>query len=193
MKILVVIPAYNEAQNIVSVAEEVKRVTPQYDFVVVNDGSRDETAKLCREHGYPLLDLIANLGLTGAVQTGMRYALENGYDAVVQIDGDGQHDPRFIPGMEALMAEKELDLVIGSRLLEEKRGKTMRHLGNGLLNRSAHHIIGTDIVKPTAIIFAGIYVELNGQILTLLDIELLDAVFAEKVEDAPLGILARNL
>ena len=150
MKILVVIPAYNEAQNIVSVVEEVKRVVPQYDFAVVNDGSRDETAKLCREHGYPLLDLLANLGLTGAVQTGMRYALENGYDAVVQIDGDGQHDPRYVPEMAALMEAKGLDLVIGSRFLEGKRTKTMRHFGNGLLNRAIQLTTGKRITDATS-------------------------------------------
>ena len=88
MKLLIVIPAYNEAENLERVVEELKRTVPEYDFVVVNDGSADATAEICRRNGYPLLDLPANLGLTGAFQTGVRYACDRGYDAAVQFDGD---------------------------------------------------------------------------------------------------------
>ena len=73
--------------------EELKATCPACDFVVINDCSRDETGALCRAHGYPTVELPVNLGIGGAVQTGYLYALENGYDAAVQMDGDGQHDP----------------------------------------------------------------------------------------------------
>ena len=78
-KLLIVIPAHNEEANIVQVVEELTRSYPQYDYVVVNDGSRDKTAALCRAHGYRLIDLPVNLGLAGAFQTGLRFAAENGY------------------------------------------------------------------------------------------------------------------
>ena len=92
-KLLIVIPAHNEEANIVQVVEELTRGYPQYDYVVVNDGSRDKTAALCRAHGYRLIDLPVNLGLAGAFQTGLRFAAENGYDCAMQMDADGQHKP----------------------------------------------------------------------------------------------------
>ena len=88
-KLLIVIPAYNEEANIVRVVEDLVERFPQYDYVVVNDGSRDKTAAVCREHGFHLIDLPVNLGLAGAFQTGLRYAAENGYDCVMQLDADG--------------------------------------------------------------------------------------------------------
>lgn len=150
MKLLIVIPAYNEEENIAAVAEELKQVVPQYDYVIVNDGSRDHTAAICREKGYPLLDLPANLGLTGAFQTGMRYACENGYDAVIQIDGDGQHDPKYIPMMAEIMEQKGADLVIASRFAEEKRKLTMRTFGNAILDGAIRITTGKKINDSTS-------------------------------------------
>ena len=118
-KLLIVIPAYNEEESIVSVVEELTTHYPQYDYVVVNDGSRDKTAAVCRAHGYRLIDLPVNLGLAGAFQTGLRYAAENDYDCAMQLDADGQHKPEFIaPMLEAL--EEGNDIVIGSRFLTVK-------------------------------------------------------------------------
>ena len=119
-KLLIVIPAYNEEESIVSVVEELTTHYPQYDYVVVNDGSRDKTAAVCRAHGYRLIDLPVNLGLAGAFQTGLRYAAENDYDCAMQLDADGQHKPEFIaPMLEAL--EEGNDIVIGSRFLTVKK------------------------------------------------------------------------
>ena len=84
-KLLIVIPAYNEEANIVKVVNGIVKNYPQYDYVVVNDGSRDKTAAICREHGFRLIDLPVNLGLAGAFQTGLRYAAENGYDCAMQL------------------------------------------------------------------------------------------------------------
>ena len=150
MKLLIVIPAYNEAENISAVVEELKEVVPQYDYVIVNDGSRDRTAAICREKGYNLLDLPANLGLTGAFQTGVRYACEKGYDAVIQIDGDGQHDPKYIPAMAEKMEKDGADLVIASRFVEEKRKLSMRTFGNSILDAAIRITTGKKITDSTS-------------------------------------------
>jgi len=99
MKVLIVIPAYNEEGNIVRVVDNLIKNYPEYDYVVVNDGSSDNTKKLCLEHHYNLLSHKVNLGLASSFQTGMKYALKNGYDAVLQFDGDGQHRPEYIQEM----------------------------------------------------------------------------------------------
>lgn len=150
MKLLIIIPAYNEAENIVRVVEELREVVPMYDYVIVNDGSRDDTAAICREKGYPLLDLPANLGLTGAFQTGVRYACEKGYDAVIQIDGDGQHDPKYIPEMAEKMEKEAADLVIASRFINEKRKLTMRTFGNAVLDGAIRIATGKKITDSTS-------------------------------------------
>lgn len=150
MKLLIVIPAYNEAENIVRTVEEIRMTVPMYDYVIVNDGSSDQTAQLCREHHYPILDLPTNLGLTGAFQTGCRYACENGYDAMIQIDGDGQHDPRYIPQMAELMEAKNLDLVMASRFVKEKRPRTLRMLGNAMIEGAIRVTTGIRVTDPTS-------------------------------------------
>ena len=150
MKLLIVIPAYNEAESITAVVEELKEVVPQYDYIIVNDGSRDRTPAICREKGYNMLDLPANLGLTGAFQTGVRYACEKGYDAVIQIDGDGQHDPKYIPDMVRKMEENGADLVIASRFVNEKRRLTMRTFGNAILDAAIRITTGKKITDSTS-------------------------------------------
>ena len=92
-KILVLIPCYNEEQNIVNTVERLKDTCPDVDFLVINDCSTDGSAALLQSHGYPFLDLPVNLGIGGGVQCGYRYAKRCGYDVAVQMDGDGQHDP----------------------------------------------------------------------------------------------------
>ena len=132
-KLLIVIPAHNEEANIVQVVEELTRSYPQYDYVVVNDGSRDKTAALCRAHGYRLIDLPVNLGLAGAFQTGLRFAAENGYDCAMQMDADGQHKPEYIAPMLAALEEGN-DIVIGSRFLAVKKPKTLRIFNGEIYN-----------------------------------------------------------
>ena len=100
MKILIVIPAYNEEANIERVVKNLIDNYPQYDYVVVNDGSKDQTAEICKKNHFNLLDQPINLGLAGAFQTGMKYAYEMGYDAAIQFDGDGQHRPEYIEKMD---------------------------------------------------------------------------------------------
>lgn len=150
MKVLIIIPAYNEAENIEGVVQRLRDTVPRYDYLIVNDGSKDGTAELCRRNGYSLLDLPVNLGLTGAVQAGMRYAYTMGYDAAIQIDGDGQHNPAYIPKMEKMMEERQCDLVIGSRFATEKRPKSLRMLGNIIISAAVRLTTGKRMSDPTS-------------------------------------------
>lgn len=150
MKLLIIIPAYNEAENIDHVVEMLKAKAAQYDYIIVNDGSRDKTASICREKGYSLLDLPINLGLTGAIQSGMKYAYQMGYDAAIQIDGDGQHDPAYIPQMEQIMEEQHCDMVVGSRFVTEKRPVSLRMLGNIIISFCVRLTTGKRLSDPTS-------------------------------------------
>ena len=149
LRLLVVIPAYNEEASLPSTVRELRKKAPDVDFVVVNDGSGDGTAEICRAEGYPLLDLATNLGLTGAFQTGVRYAWEEGYDAVMQLDADGQHDPAFIRPMAEKMEKEGLDLLLGSRFLTGKRPHSLRMAGNALIEGAIRLTTGKRVTDPT--------------------------------------------
>ena len=103
--VLIIIPAYNEESNIERVVDHLVQNFPQYDYVIVNDGSKDRTGEICRERGYNFLDLPVNLGLAGAFQAGIRYAYRKGYECAIQLDGDGQHRPDFVGDMKKKMDE----------------------------------------------------------------------------------------
>ena len=135
-KVLLIIPAYNEAENIEHVVENLIKNFPQYDYVVVNDGSTDGTDKLCEEKGYELLNLPINLGLGGAVQTGYRYALKRDYDIAVQLDGDGQHDAAYVENIIKPLTDGQADVVIGSRFLKKEgfQSSGSRRAGINLLS-----------------------------------------------------------
>lgn len=119
-KVLIIIPAYNEADNIEKVVDNLTERFPQYDYVIVNDGSTDDTKKVCLQRRYKVLNLPINMGIGGAVQTGYCYAYANDYDIAVQIDGDGQHDVSFLEQMIRYMEEEQADCVIGSRFVEKE-------------------------------------------------------------------------
>ena len=148
-KFLIIIPAYNEEGNIERVVSNLIENYPQYDYVVVNDGSKDSTADICKRNGYNLLDQPINLGLAGAVQTGMKYAYENGYEAAIQFDGDGQHRPEFIGAMYEKIQEG-YDIVIGSRFVTEKKPNTLRMFGNNLIQGIIKLTAHADIHDPTS-------------------------------------------
>lgn len=133
MKILLIIPAYNEAENIERVVDNIIKNFPQYDYIIVNDGSSDDTRKICKRRNYNLLDLPVNVGLAGAIQSGMKYANYYGYDYVVQIDGDGQHLPEYIDSMLKKMKETDCDIVIGSRFKTERKPVTPRMIGSQMI------------------------------------------------------------
>ena len=149
LKLLIVIPAYNEAECIERVVDDLIRHYPQYDYVVVNDGSQDKTAAICRRKGYHLIDLPANLGLAGAFQTGLIYAAENGYDCALQLDADGQHLPRYIaPMLEKL--EAGADIVIGSRFVTVLKPRTLRMVVSYLISWAIRLTTGQPICDPTS-------------------------------------------
>lgn len=133
MKILIIIPAYNEAENIERVVDNLIENYPQYDYVIINDGSTDDTRKICARRGYNLLDLPINVGLSGAIKSGMRYANYYGYDYVLQLDGDGQHDPMYIRDLQACMEQTGADIVIGSRFKTERKPINSRMIGSQLI------------------------------------------------------------
>ncbi|MDQ2671121.1 MAG: glycosyltransferase family 2 protein [Gemmatimonadota bacterium] len=112
-RLLVVVPAWNEAASVSGVVAEVRAAVPQAECLVVDDGSSDDTAELARAAGARVLRLPYNLGVGGAMRAGFRYARDRGYSTVVQVDADGQHDPRDIPALVASL--DEADIVIGSR------------------------------------------------------------------------------
>ena len=119
-KVLIIIPVYNEAENIEKVVDNLILNYPQYDYIVVNDGSSDTTRDICRERGYQYLNLTINLGIGGAVQTGYKYAQDKGYDVAVQMDGDGQHDISYLEKMLPVLESGEADIVIGSRFIDKE-------------------------------------------------------------------------
>src|SRR2546429_4605156 len=113
---IAIVPAYNEERNIGRVVDELRAFDPGLDVVVVSDGSVDRTAAVAGEHGAHVVQLPFNLGIGGAVQTGFRYAHENGYELVVRCDGDGQHDPAELPKVLAPVLSGEADIAVGPRL-----------------------------------------------------------------------------
>lgn len=135
-KVLIIIPAYNEAENIVQVVEQLRFHGPQYDYVIVNDGSTDNTLQKCQNGNFQYLDLPINLGIGGAVQAGYVYAFKNGYDIAVQMDGDGQHDIAYLPEMLNPLLSGEADIVIGSRFLKREgfQSSQSRRIGISMLS-----------------------------------------------------------
>ena len=116
-RVLVMIPAYNEEENIARVVHELTKQCPAYDYLVIIDGATDCTEEICRREGFHYITLPVNLGIGGAIQSGYRYALSNNYDIAVQLDGDGQHDPAYLAPLTAPLREGTADYVIGSRFL----------------------------------------------------------------------------
>lgn len=146
--VLLVIPAYNEAENIEAVADCLISEYPQYDFVVVNDGSTDATADICRKNGYRFLDLPSNLGLAGAFQAGIKYAYRHDYSCAVQFDADGQHLPEYIDTL--VQGLEENDIVIGSRFIGKEKPRNMRMIGSSLLSMMIRLTTGKTLTDPTS-------------------------------------------
>lgn len=148
MKTLVIIPAYNEEASLKATVDSIRQSALQVDFIIVNDGSRDGTGRICRENGYPFLDLSVNLGLAGAFQAGMKYAYRHGYDCAVQFDADGQHLPKFVEPL--VEATKTCDIAIGSRFVDRKKPLSLRMLGSSLIELAIRLTTGKRIKDPTS-------------------------------------------
>lgn len=149
-KVLIVIPAYNEEKSICRVAGKIRDEFSQYDYVVVNDGSKDNTVSVCKENGLNVLNLRVNLGLTAAFQAGVKLALANDYDYVIQIDGDGQHQPQYIGEMLNYAEEHKADIVIGARYLTKNKDYSMRMIGSRLITSLIRITTGEKICDPTS-------------------------------------------
>ncbi|MBC3804481.1 glycosyltransferase [Acetobacterium fimetarium] len=131
MKILVIIPAYNEEDSIEEVVNKLKITQSEVDYIIINDCSTDNTVKICKNNSFNYINLPVNLGIGGGVQTGYRYAVENDYDIAIQMDGDGQHDPEGIDRLIKPIIEDGFDLVIGSRFITNDgfQSSVMRRTG----------------------------------------------------------------
>ena len=149
-KVLAIVPAYNEEGSLLATINELVSVAPGVDYVVINDGSRDGTLRLCQDNGFNYVSHPTNLGLTGGVQTGMKYALRHGYDMAIQFDADGQHDPAYIADLVADMESSNADIVIGSRFVTEGKPRSLRMLGSNLISGMVKLTTGKRIMDPTS-------------------------------------------
>ncbi len=151
-RILVLIPCLDEGPRIGALIDELRRLQPQADVLVVDDGSRDDTVDRAREAGAAVLKLPFHLGYGAALQTGYRYALDGGYDIVVQMDGDGQHPADEVATLLAALHEQGCDLVVGSRFLGRKSYEIprLRLLGITLFSQLVSALAGRPISDPTS-------------------------------------------
>jgi glycosyltransferase involved in cell wall biosynthesis len=152
---LAIMPAYNERGSIANVIRELRAHAPDFDLLVVDDGSTDDTADEARRAGALVIRHPFNLGIGGAMQSGYVYAAENGYDVAVQVDGDGQHDPRHVAHLlDHLTANPELDMVTGSRFLNDDgdgyRSSASRRVGIRIFARVISGITGQMVTDPTS-------------------------------------------
>ena len=148
---LVVIPAYNEEKHIAGVLREVRESDLPADILVVNDGSADETSAIAQQEGVMVVDLPFNIGYGAAIQTGLRFATEFGYEFVVTLDGDGQHSPSSVHSLIETMEREKADVVIGSRFSEGTyRMGIFRKIGVWLFSRIAFLCTGTNFTDPTS-------------------------------------------
>ena len=152
LKRLIIIPAYNEAENIVKTVEAIKEKAKGFDYIIINDCSTDQTKEICEENGYNIINLPINLGIGGAVQTGYKYAYNHDYDIAVQVDGDGQHDPLFLEVMSQYLEKHSADMVIGSRFIEKKgfQSSRTRRIGIIFFTKLIKMMTGATITDPTS-------------------------------------------
>ena len=152
MKKLVIIPAYNESENIVNTVKEIKEKASDFDYVVINDCSSDKTLEILENNHLNYINLPVNLGIGGAVQTGYKYALEHEYDMAVQVDGDGQHDPAYLHSLEDTLIKEKADMVIGSRFIKNEgfQSTFVRRMGIVYFTKMIKSLTVTTITDPTS-------------------------------------------
>lgn len=152
MKKIVIIPAYNEEGGIVKTVTDVMENAKDFDYVVINDCSKDNTLEICYEHNFNVVNLPVNMGIGGGVQTGYMYAYRNGYDIAVQFDGDGQHNASYLDNMSKKLIEDNLDMVIGSRYIEKEgfQSSGIRRMGIKYFTGLIKLLTGKKITDPTS-------------------------------------------
>lgn len=152
MKKLIIIPAYNESACIEDTVHDIMENAADFDYVIINDCSTDNTREICERNGFNIVNLPINLGIGGAVQTGYMYAMEYGYDVAVQVDGDGQHDPQFLRQMAEYLEAHKVDMVIGSRFIEKEgfQSSWLRRVGIVYFTKLIKLCTGATITDPTS-------------------------------------------
>ncbi len=157
MKVLVIIPAYNEEENILTTCLNLDKIKKnldyELDYIVINDGSKDNTLKVCLDNKLPVINLVHNLGIGGAVQTGYKYALKNNYDIAIQFDGDGQHDATFIDDLVKPIINNEVGMTVGSRYIKDIsafKSTKIRQLGIKVLSMVLKITTGVKILDMTS-------------------------------------------
>ena len=151
-RVCVIMPAFNEAASVGEVVKRVRQEVPLADIVVINDGSSDQTRQVADRYGAKVLTLPFNLGIGGAVQTGLKYTYRQGYDVVVEIDADGQHDPSYISQLVGEVTSGRADMVIGSRFVANTtyRSSWLRLLGIRIFSVLIKLVTGTKIYDSTS-------------------------------------------
>ena len=149
MKVLLIVPAYNEALNIEKTIKDIKDNT-DYDYVIINDCSKDNTKEICQKNEFNLINLPMNYGLTSAIQVGMKYAKQNGYDIVIQFDGDGQHQAKYLKSLVEEIQKENCNIAIGSRFVTKRKPISMRMLGSFLLSIAIKLTTFKTIKDPTS-------------------------------------------
>lgn len=152
MKKLIIIPAFNESESIEKTVLDIQKNAKDFDYVIINDCSTDNTREICEKNAFNIINLPVNLGIGGAVQTGYLYAYMHDYDVAVQVDGDGQHDPQFLKKMADYLAENELDMVIGSRFIDKEgfQSSAIRRVGITYFTWLIMLCTGKKITDPTS-------------------------------------------
>lgn len=149
MKTLIIIPAYNEALNIEKTVKDVKDNT-DYDYIIINDCSKDNTKEVCEKNSFNVLSLPINYGLTSGIQVGMKYAYKNDYDIAIQFDGDGQHQAKYLKDLVKEIEEGNCDVAVGSRFVTEKKPHSLRMLGSNLISTCIKITTGKNIKDTTS-------------------------------------------
>ena len=150
MRILAIIPAYNEQECLEQTIRSLESACPGIDYLIVNDGSTDDTRQICERNGFSHVNLPVNSGLSVGFQTGMKYADRHGYDAAVQFDADGQHLPEYIIPMGNALKDQQADIVIASRTLAGEPPTGARGAGSKMISALIRLTSGVQLTDPTS-------------------------------------------
>ena len=150
MKVLIIVPAYNEALNIERTVKDLQENAKEFNYVIINDCSKENTKEVCESNNYNMISLPINYGLTSGIQIGMKYAYENDYDIAIQFDGDGQHNAKYIKELVKEIESEKVDIVIGSRFVTKRKPISIRMLGSNIIQLAIKLVTGKTIKDPTS-------------------------------------------
>lgn len=150
MKVLVIVPAYNEALNIEKTIHDLEQNAKECDYIIINDCSKDNTKEVCQKNNFNMISLPINYGLTSGIQIGMKYAKENGYDIAIQFDGDGQHSAKYLKDLIKEIEENNCDIAVGSRFVTQKKPFSIRMLGSNIIQLAIKLVTGKTLKDPTS-------------------------------------------